>query len=138
MNTNSQLGLLSGPVQTERVQWLGLSACFILLLIILHLVSRRRIKESYSLVFIGACVFLGVLAIKRSLVDQLGRIAGIYYPPAALFLIISVVFFAFFLHLSIVITKLSNERRLLIQQLAILRFEFDNLKKKIQSSSSEK
>ena len=132
------IGLLAGEVQPERVQWLGLIFCIGLIALILNLVVRRKIRESYSLIFLGGCVFFGALSLKRSLLDLLGRLVGIYYPPAALFLLISIVFFAFFLHLSMVITRLSDERKVLIQEIALLRRDFDTLQKTVRERSSIK
>lgn len=132
------IGLLAGEVQPERVQWLGLIFCIGLIALILNLVVRRKIRESYSLIFLGGCVFFGALSLKRSLLDLLGRLVGIYYPPAALFLLISIVFFVFFLHLSMVITRLSDERKVLIQEIALLRRDFDTLQKTVRERSSIK
>jgi len=132
------IGLLGGEVQPERVQWLGLIFCIGLIALILHLMVRRKIRESYSLIFLAGCLFFGTLSLKRSLLDLLGRLVGIYYPPAALFLLISVVFFAFFLHISMVITRLSDERKVLIQEIALLRNDIEILRKAISERSSIK
>ncbi len=135
---NNPIGLLGGEVQAERVQWLGLIFCIGLGALILHLVVKKKIRESYSLIFLGGCLFFGALSLKRSLLDGLGRLVGIYYPPAALFIMISGVFIAFFLHLSIVITRLSDERKTLIREIALLRRDLEALRKTVEGASTNK
>jgi hypothetical protein len=130
-NTISPSEYFDASLQPERIQWIGILFCLCALGFILYLVSRKKIKESYSLVFICGCLIFLMLSIKRSLVDSIGFSVGIYYPPAALFFIISIVFFALFIHFSILLTKLSKEKKVLIQQLSILKYDFEDLKKKL-------
>ncbi|GAB6929504.1 hypothetical protein JCM10914A_34870 [Paenibacillus sp. JCM 10914] len=91
------------------------------LLIILELVRRRKLKEQYSLLWILMGVLLLIISMNVSLVEQLADWLRIEYAPALLFLFGLLFCFVFILHLTIVITKLSQQVLRLTQEITILK-----------------
>ena len=62
-----------------------------------------------------------VLALWRSLLGKLSDVVGIAYPPSALFILAAFFILVVLLHYSTVISKLSDQNRVLAQRLALLQ-----------------
>lgn len=114
----------------DRVMLFGLAASVAALLFVLELVRQRRLREDYSLLWLVTAVVLLVLSLSRPLLDQLAALIGVVtYPPAALFAVAIIFLLALLLHFSTVLTKLSRENKQIAQQVAILRWELDQVKR---------
>jgi hypothetical protein len=72
----------------DRIEVVALVCCFGLFGLILELVRRKKIKERYSLLWLGLTVSLFFLTIKRDWLTLLSNQLGIFYPPSALFLVL--------------------------------------------------
>jgi hypothetical protein len=93
----------------------------IFLLIVLEMVRRRRLREDYSLLWLGTFGILFVLSLfSRSLLDILAHWMGIAYPPTALFVIGFGLLLLVMLQFSTVITRLARENRQAAQHIAML------------------
>ncbi len=66
-----------------------------------------------------------VLALWRSLLGQFADVVGIAYPPSALFILAAFFILVVLLHYSTVISKLSDQNRILAQRVALLERELD-------------
>jgi hypothetical protein len=93
---------------------------------VLELVRRRRLLERYSLLWIFIAVAMFVFAGSRRILDVLAKAVGIYYPPAALFLIAMLFVIVLLLHFSLVISRLSEENKVLAQKVAILEHDINS------------
>ena len=114
----------------DRVMLFGLAASVAALLFVLELVRQRRLREDYSLLWLVTAIVLLVLSLSRPLLDQLAVLIGVVtYPPAALFAVAIIFLLALLLHFSTVLTKLSRENKRIAQQVAILRWELDQVKR---------
>mgnify|MGYP002349659690 FL=1 len=111
------------------IQHLSIAGSSLLLYVIIKLIKNRRLKEEYSLLwlFFGG-IFLG-LSIWREGLEVLSRAIGIYYAPATLFLVFIMAIFVILLHYSVVISKLTENNRKLVQEVGILAFELAELRK---------
>jgi len=74
-------------------------------------------------------VVLLIFSIWRGLLDAMAKLAGIFYPPAALFLIGLLFFLVIMLHFSVIISKLYESNKELAQKLAILTWRLKELQK---------
>ena len=103
-------------------------AAVMALLVILELVRRRRLSEEYSLLWLGTAVLMLILGLWRDLLHNLAALVGIYDPSNLLFLLAG--FFMLFIQLyfSTVITRLTHESKESAQQIALLRFELEQLR----------
>ncbi len=91
-----------------------------LLLIVLDLVRRRRLLERYALVWLAVTVALIVLSVWGQVLDGISSLIGIAYPPTALFVIAFGFVIFLLLHFSVAVSKLSDQTRVLAQQLSLL------------------
>jgi hypothetical protein len=88
---------------------------------ILELIRRKHLMERYAILWLFLGVTLLVLALWKGLLTTLSEAAGIYYPPAALFAVAFLFVLALLLHFSIVLSRLSDQNKILAQRLALLQ-----------------
>jgi hypothetical protein len=103
-----------------RIQILAVIAAGALLLFVLELVRRRRLQERYALLWLISTVFLLALAIWRDALAKVASLVGIAYPPNALFFLAFAAILVVLLHFSVVISRLSDQTKVLAQRVAML------------------
>ena len=103
-----------------KAQIVAVMVAAIFLGVVLELVRRRRLVERYALLWMLAAVALLVLAIWRGALNGLADAIGVISPPNALFLIALGVVFVLLLHFSIATSRLSEETKILAQEVARL------------------
>jgi hypothetical protein len=91
--------------------------------IVLELVRRRRLVERYALLWMGVAIVLVVLAVWTELLSWLTNLVGIDLPANFLFLTAFGVGFVLLLHFSVAISRLSEESKILAQEVARLDLE---------------
>lgn len=89
--------------------------------LIFELVRRRHLMERYALLWLAAGVVVLILAIWQGLLTTVSSWVGIYYPPAALFAAGFVFVLIMLLHFSIVVSRLSDQNKILAQRVALLQ-----------------
>lgn len=109
----------------SRIQLFSIIGAGVFMLLILEMVRRRVLREQYSLLWLLTGLALLLFGLWRRLVDIVGAVLGIYYPPAALFLIFGGFFIVILLHFSTVISRLTLQNRTLAQRLAILEWRLE-------------
>jgi hypothetical protein len=119
---------------SNRIQVFSILGSVSLMLIIFGLIKRKKLKEEYSLLWLGCgFVFLLFSVFKPALQIFAGAL-GILYAPSALLLMLIVSAFFILIQYSIVISRLSENNKNLIQEVGILKAEL----KKLQTSIVEK
>jgi hypothetical protein len=103
-----------------RISIAAAVAAVILLIVILELIRSRRLQERYALLWLLTGIVIFVLAVWRGLLGSLADLVGIAYPPSALFILAAFFVLVVLLHYSTVISKLSDQNRVLAQRLALL------------------
>ena len=99
-----------------------------LLAVVLELIRSRRLRERYALLWLLAGVVLLVFSIWRDGINTIAGWVGIRtYPPAVLFAIAALFFFAVLLHYATVISRLSDQNTVLAQRLALLESRIGEL-----------
>lgn len=106
----------------------AVGASLIALLVILELVRQRRLREEYSLLWLGTAVVMLIIGIWRDLLHGLAAAVGIVYPPNLLFLLSALFLLFIQLYFSTVITRLTQENKEIAQQVALLRYEVESLR----------
>ncbi len=91
--------------------------------VVLELVRRRRLVERYALLWMSAAVAMLALAIWRDGLNTLADAVGVHSPPNALFLVALGVVFILLLHFSVATSRLSEETKILAQEVARLDAE---------------
>jgi len=95
-------------------------AAILLLAVIFELIRTRRLQERYALLWLLTGVVALVLAVWRQGLGKLSDVLGVSYPPSMLFLATGVFVVVLLLHYSTVISRLSDQNRILAQRLALL------------------
>ena len=100
-----------------------------LIFIVLDLVRRRKLKESYSLLWCAMCVSFIILALRPvSFDDYLSRILGVYQAPNLFFLVAIIFLVIISIHYSVRVSMLDEQNKTLAQELALLKREVSEKK----------
>ena len=111
-----------------RIQLVAILATAGLFVIVFELVRRRRLMERYALLWLFATVTLLALAVWKDLLEEVAAAVGIYYAPSALFAIAFGFVLVLLMHFSLVISRLSDQSKVLAQRLGRLQREVDVLR----------
>jgi len=112
----------------SRIQIVSILAMAGLLGLVFDLVRRRRLMEGYALLWLLSAVTLLTLAVWRNLLDLFAHAIGVFYAPSALFAVTLAVTLLLLLHFSLVISRLSDQNKVLAQRLGILEHDLDELR----------
>jgi hypothetical protein len=108
----------------DTIQVVAIVATALVLGVVLELVRRRRLVERYALLWMLTAVALLVLALLRDdLLDPLAELIGVAEPVNLLFLAAFALVFLVLLHFSVAISRLSEETKILAQEVARLDHE---------------
>ena len=103
-----------------KAQIIAVVVTVLLLALVVDLVRRRRLVERYALLWMLAASFLVVLAVWNGGLEFIADLVGIQSPPNALFLLGLAVIFGLLLNFSIAFSRLSEETKILAQEVARL------------------
>jgi hypothetical protein len=92
---------------------------------IFELLRRRQLGEKYAVLWLVVGLVLLVLTIFPGLLTRISRAAGVALPTNLLFFVAIVFLIGVALHLSWELSRLENETRKLVEDLAILRLDLD-------------
>jgi hypothetical protein len=108
-----------------RIQILSIAVTAGLFGLVFELVRRRRLMERYALLWLFASVTLLGLAVWKDLLEEVAAAVGIFYAPSALFAIAFGFVLVMLLHFSLVISRLSDQNKVLAQRLGLLQQQVD-------------
>ncbi|MBU1008905.1 MAG: DUF2304 domain-containing protein [Bacteroidetes bacterium] len=129
---------MTSAFNPNQVQYIAIAFSWLLFVVILYLIRKRRIKEEYSLMWLlFSLLFIGFSFWRRGL-DIISSFLGIAYPPAALFMILLMAVFLIMIEFSMIISKLSDRNKVLAQEIGLLHFELNKLKRKLHKPGKEK
>jgi hypothetical protein len=123
---NEAANSIGSNIQTTQV--IAIVVSISLFLFIFYLVRKKKIKEEYSLLWLSSSFVFIFFSIWRHGLEYFAGLIGIAYPPAALFLILLLAVFLILIEFSINISKLTEENKVLAQELALLRHELEAVK----------
>ena len=103
-----------------RIQIVAILCTLGLFLVVLELVRRRRLLERYALVWLGSALVLLALAVWKGLLGSIASAVGIFYPPAALFVIAFGFILVLLLHFSTAVSRLTDQSKVLAQRIALM------------------
>lgn len=112
----------------DRVLWVSLLVNFIFLLIIIHLVRKRKLTEKFALVWMVIPILLILFSSNRGLLEILAAVVGIYYAPAIMIPILFALFIIVSLYFTVKMSKAETEIKSLAQELALLRHQVEQQK----------
>lgn len=104
----------------------------------IDLVRKKRLREEYSLLWLGTSVLMIVLIIRYEWLLALTRLIGAVLPTTTLFLGSILFLILLAVQFSMKISALSNQVKDLVQENALLRYEFEQCCKNSEVQSNEK
>jgi hypothetical protein len=126
---NLLLAVGEDSVLGKKPQILAIIGTVLFLVFVIELVRRRRLVERYALLWIAAAIVLVIFAAWDGALEAVADALGIISPPNALFLIGLGTVFALALHFSVAFSRLSEETKILAQELARLDREQRRIRK---------
>jgi hypothetical protein len=108
------------PDYSKRIEFWAIFGCVLLFIGLIELVRRHRLKERYSFLWFLTAIVLMVFTVRRDWLEGLARVIGVYYAPSALFLILVFFMLMILIHFSTVISRLLNDKQVLVQNLGLL------------------
>jgi hypothetical protein len=120
-----------------RIQIVAVVGTLALFLVVLELVRRRRLLERYALVWLGSALVLLALAIWKGLLGSISEAVGIFYPPAALFVIAFGFILVLLLHFSTAVSRLTDQSKVLAQRIALMEERQRELEQQLAARGGE-
>jgi len=109
------------PFISDRIQFFSIIFSLFIFFFIFSLVKNRRVKEEYSILWFAMSFFLIYMSFDRWAIDRLGELVGVAYTPSVLMLMTTGFTFLMLIHLSVVITRLTEQNNELIQEVGLGR-----------------
>jgi len=97
----------------------------------IDLVRKKRLREEYSLLWLGTSVMMLILIIRYDWLLALTRFIGAVLPTTTLFLGSILFLVLLSVQFSIKISRLSNQVKDLVQENALLRYEFEKSRNRV-------
>lgn len=116
----------------DRIQLFSIIFSLAVFAAIFWLVKRRKVKEEYSILWFATALVFLYLSLDRFAVDRLGDLFGIAYKPTILLLIIAGFITLVLVHITVVITRLTDQNKVLNQELGL-----SNLNRKLPNVPPE-
>ncbi len=113
-----------------KIQIISIIGSLLFMFFIFRLITKGKLREEYSIVWIFCTITLLVFAIWRNGLDLIAKFLGVYYAPALIFLGAIFAIIIFLVHLSVVNSKQQNQIKLLAQELALLKNKLEELENK--------
>jgi len=108
-------------INTDRVQYFAITGSVLLLIFIIELIRRKKIKEQYSLLWLFFGAGFIILSVWRDGIEEMAAVMGIAYAPAAFLLILVMAIFLILIQFSVIISKISDTNKILVQEIALLK-----------------
>ena len=111
-----------------RIQIVSIIATLALLAFVARMIVRSKLREEYAIVWIISSIVLTVFAFWRDGLQVMAQILGVYYAPSLVFLAAIFAIVVYLLHLSVVVSRLQGENKILAQEIALLKNERESKK----------
>lgn len=108
------------------IQIISILTGFSLLLIILFLMYKNLLRKEYSILWLLLTNCILLFSFWREGIDKLAAFLGVYYAPALFFILGFIMTCSVLLHLTVVVSSLKNQVRILSQKIALLEKDKTN------------
>ena len=112
------------------IQLLSLAGSVVFLLLIFWSVRQKKLKEAYAMLWVLTGMMMLGVSIYPSVLHFISHYIGIVYPPAALFLLLLCGVIMILFQYSLLLSRNQEKISRLTQEVALLKNEIENLKKK--------
>jgi hypothetical protein len=104
-----------------RIRILTIGGAIAILLMVVELVRRRRLKEEYSVLWVGTAVLVLIISIFFGLLESLTKAIGAVSPASTLFFFGLLFCLVLLLHFSVRISRIERQLTTLIQEVGLMR-----------------
>lgn len=112
-----------------RIQIITIIVSLLFLLYVARLIIKGKLREEYAIVWCVCTLILVVFSFWRDGLAVMSKLFGVYEPPNLVFTAAIFAILIYLLHLSVVASKLHKQNKQLAQEMALLKQEFEALKK---------
>ena len=113
--------------------WIGFIS-LALLVTVFEFVRKRHLREEYAILWLLTALAIAVLSLWPGLVEKLSRITGFYYLTSVVF-IVFVFIIGVLMHYSIVISKMRENNKEMVQKLGLLDQRIREMDKRTRESN---
>lgn len=124
-------------IDINIIQYISILGSVVFIGLIVMLIRNKKIKEEFSILWLFFGLVFLFLSIWRGSLEIIAQILGIAYAPAAIFLILIIAIISILIHLSLIISRLTDQAKVMIQELGLLKMEMDTMKKKSKPDRPE-
>ena len=114
-------------INTNIIQGIAIIGSIIFIVFILLVIRNKKLKEEFSLLWLFFSIVFLVLSVWRESLDLIAFYLGIAYAPAALFLILIIAIISILIHFSLVISRLTEQAKTLIQEVGLLKMKVNKI-----------
>lgn len=104
---------------------------------VIELSRRKHLREKFAVLWLVIGIAIIVLAGFPQLLEFASRVFGVQVPANLLFALSILLLMGVCLHLSLVLTKIEDQTRVLAEEVALLRYQVDSNKRESQSVEPE-
>jgi len=108
--------------------------CFVLslafFLVILSLIRRKRLREQYSLLWLGLSGLMMLVSMFPKVLDQIAGLLQVSYAPSLLYVLAILAIMSILLHLTLVVSALADRTITLAQTVSLYEEQLRQLKKR--------
>lgn len=124
-------------IDTNIIQYISILGSLVFIGLIIMLIRNKKIKEEFAILWLFFGLVFLFLSIWRGSLEVIARILGIAYAPAAIFLILIIAIISILIHLSLITSRLTDQAKVMTQELGLLKMEMDTMKKKSKPDCPE-
>jgi hypothetical protein len=115
------------PVLPLRAQIVAVAGCVLLFAFVLELVRRRRLREEYSILWMGVSLGMALLAAWGGLLLGITRLVGALSANSVIFFFGLLFLMGVVLHLTVRVSGLTEQNKDLTQELGLLSRRLEDL-----------
>ncbi|MFN6037411.1 MAG: DUF2304 domain-containing protein [Bacteroidota bacterium] len=105
----------------EKIQIISISVSVLFLAYIGYLIVKGKLREEYSIIWIICTLVLVVFSFWRNGLEVFADILGVIAPPNIVFTAAIFAILVYLLHLSVVLSKLQGQNKILSQEISLLK-----------------
>ncbi|MBL7893391.1 MAG: DUF2304 domain-containing protein [Bacteroidia bacterium] len=104
-----------------RIQIIAIISSLLFLYYIARLILKGKLREEYAIMWIICTAVLVLFSFWRDGLEIISDLIGVYAPPNTVFIGAIIAILIYLLHLSLVVSKLQEQNKILAQEIAILK-----------------
>ena len=116
-------------VISYRLQIIAIFSALVFMFFIFRLISKGRLREEYSFIWIICTLLLLIFSVWRNGLDVIASLMGIFYAPSLIFMGAIFAIVVFLVHLSVVNSKQHKQIKDLSQEMALLKEKLEKKEK---------